>query len=323
MQKYINYSIKSFAEEKFSSKQIRNVLASSRDSYWESNSEYAILEITFDPQQAFSIVFGMLYLGLMSTINITAYIHQEKAFSKTIKVLSGIKNWTVSSSQFKLTNTSEEFNSIKLEFQRIDSIMKINYILLQQSYNDKNQSQKKTTIKKTPSLPNLMREKALQKKKNKNQEIDEIQRIENTKTQECNDFSYDDSELNSNYKEQQLRLQLMLNNNNKEYRAQSPNNHEIENKFDTVRSHTNSYRNLLSEHIICCFIADGIAKDSIIDLVQAAGGCYIENFTDFCSLIICDEESILLQQPSYHGVKAVPISWLLKTVNLREVQPIL
>ena len=55
MKKTINYTINEFTESGYSSKEVRNIMTSSKEPFWESNSDYAQLSILFSPIKDFWI----------------------------------------------------------------------------------------------------------------------------------------------------------------------------------------------------------------------------------------------------------------------------
>ena len=205
----------------------------------------------------------------MSPIHLTIYHENSQVYSKHCPKSGSV---TISSKKLKFSETDQEITSLRFEFQKIDKILKISFLILQ--------TQGTSSMDKTNSEPKPKKETLKVKSKSQKVALNESQTKKNS---ESNFLEFETEKFEKNFKSQQARLKEFVSPQWEKYE----NN---ENSFEHTRQ-SNSYDELLKEFIVCCVISENELKNNVVKLVEAAGGCYIQEILDICNLIICDDVS--------------------------------
>lgn len=329
MKKSICYQVVGFLEEPNTSiSGIRNIMTSDPKSYWETPSDLAVVSINFQPMTNFCISIRNLHTGYANPFDLTIYSDTIQIYHKAYKKGSST---TINSQKFIKKEFLAEIDSLKFEFRRQGENIKIYFLLLKEPgpaklkiNGEKELKAKKDTKNNIANLTKELLEKAKKKdKKNYENTIKEI------KADEIDVDGYTAEEESEDEKNlQQARLksyveELEKKKEKEKEKEKEKDNRNTEEKHNTrsnnVNVPKNSYENLLNEFIIYCDVGNFDLRKIVIDLLQASGACYVENKTDFCTLVISDNDNILGSEVG-NNIPCVKPQWLFQSVAKRKVQ---
>ena len=114
---------------------------------------------------------------------------------------------------------------------------------------------------------------------------------------------------------QQERLQSIMEGSSKY--VESHNYNTRYKREEEQKLPINSYQGLLSGYVITCKINNEKKKNTIIELIETAGGCYMSEETEFCTVAIVEKD---WSEPPETRIPQVHLEWLYQTINEREVQ---
>ena len=129
MQTSIKLKIRSFQEEQMSISGIKNIMISSKETYWETPSRWASVHIEFEPIEKFEIVICILYSGIMTTLTLNVYHETRLLYSQLITVKNDCCMHTISSNALKIPNPSET-NNLTFEFLRNNKNIKVCFLVM-------------------------------------------------------------------------------------------------------------------------------------------------------------------------------------------------
>jgi hypothetical protein len=214
------------------------------------------------------------------------------------------------SSKLKISKEIGYINSLRFQFQKISPTIKIKSLLL---YPLKSGEEKlKISEKPKPTaLYNKLKEKASNEIAQKSKGSASFPEKPSSKTKVEYEFiSADFEDLTA----QQERMQKCVETRPKlpdAHPYNTRNRHEEEQKQPI-----NSYSSLLAGFVISCRISNLNTKDIVVELIAAAGGCYLAEEAEYCSLILVDDRPITRPLPS---VPVLSLNWLYHTIKAREV----
>ncbi|OMJ73426.1 hypothetical protein SteCoe_27872 [Stentor coeruleus] len=327
MKKSIYYQITSFLEEPHPSiSGIRNIMISDPKFYWETPSDLAVVSINFQPITNFCIS-----IRYANPFDLTIFSDTIQVYHKVYKKGSST---TINSQKFAKKDFLAEIDSLKFEFRRQGENIKIYFLLLKEQGPAKltiNGEKEPKTQKEIKNKIAILNKELLEKAKKKNKKSHEniIKEIEadnmdvhtagESEDEKClqqmrlknfveNDKSCQQMKL-KNYAEKENEKEKEKDNRNTEEKPNTRSNNGNVPK--------NSYENLLNDFIVYCDICDFDIRKIVIDLLQASGACYVENKTDFCTLIISDK---ILGTGVGNKIPSVNPQWLFQSVAKRKVQ---
>lgn len=302
MQKKIAYTISSFKEsEGYSMSKINNVMDSSNETSWKTTSSYAMLDIGFEPVRDFEIKICINYLGILAPLILKVTnefginIEKQYNFNQKTKVI------TVASKKFKM-QPEFEFTQLKFEFTKIDDYIQVKYLLL---------FSQKPQLLKEKSSESKIKQKALKQSL-----------LEKAKSSNCTQKNASDTKKPANLPlkpspnqledclnmQQQERLKSIIYNENQvqgvKYNTRSSSR---EMKLDQ------SFSGLFKDFVVFANVENCEVKKVVVEILETTGAVYIENFTDFCTLVV--SESVV----GGWDAQEVSVKWLFECVAHREI----
>lgn len=287
---------------------IRNLINIDPKTFWETESDLAVLIIEFDPMRNFSVKISRLYIGYENPFALTIFFESIEIFNKVYKkgATSNIHSYKFMKKEFLV-----ELNSLRLEFRRTSENIKINFLLLKES---KIPLIKQNGEKDTKSQNDIVYDtteitKKSMKKIQKEVRFSDtclLERASRRAKKKC-----DSTEINRKSLEAK-KIKASIENDVKNFdgRGNDKDSKEYINKC--------SYESLLTGQVVYCDIQTAEIKKVVLDLLQASGACYIENKTNFCTLVIVE---IIKEQDSNKRRKIPKVSpqWLFQSVAKRKV----
>lgn len=306
----IPYKIKNFTENKMSIEGIRNITTSIKTSFWQSESDEAMLEITFSATKALTIVIGNSNIGIMAPLKLNILYGSDLLLSKSYKT-KDYKYNTIPLSKL-IAKYDKGIEELAIKFIRIDSFIKVCSLILTNNDRLKPENGLKPFMdtRNVPKAQGVVKKRAVFTNNDDKYEVITLKPVPDKKNNDLQDDFYENS-----FSQQQKRLSALVSNGSSFYAAEKADYEQ-----NTDRRITNSYVNLLNGHVIWCIIDNFELKCIIIELIQAAGAVYVEDLDDYCTVVLYEPVLFEYAVSMSNRIPVVPIEWLIKTISTRKIQ---